>query len=158
MGVEDLPFLLERMLGSPHRIAALFRDRPLESLALRVDGVPSAMDHLAQLIHLDVRFQERIDDFMLRRPCLCSIRFAEQNELSAAQRDRSPGDVLEEFRLRRSLLVQRLRALDALALRHRALHPCSKASCTVVDMALWIAEHDDHNLAAARVRSGAPDR
>ena len=69
-------------------------------------------------------------------------------------RDRTLGDLLEEFRLGRSVLVRRIRQMDDSALGHRAMHPCHHRPMSAVDMAVWIAEHDDHHLATVRMIAG----
>lgn len=153
-GVEDLPFLLERMAGTPARVAALFRELSMESMTLRVHDDLSVLDRVAQMLYLDIRFQDRVDDLLARRPRLCEIAFADEGTLRAAQRDRDIGDMLEEFRLRRSSLVHRFNALDTSTISFKAMHPCQKRPMGVVDMALWIAEHDDHILAESRQMGG----
>lgn len=156
-GPEEWPVLLERMQGTPHRLAVLFRHQPIERLVLRMQEGWSPLEHVAHLLHLDQRFQERVDDFVQRRPRLCAIELHDQERVLRSQRERMPGDLIEEFRLSRLHLVRRLRALDDAVLRHRAAHPCRGIAMGPVDMALWIAEHDDHHLATVRARLGAFD-
>ena len=59
-------------------------------------------------------------------------------------------ELLEEFRLRRTSLVRSLMDLDPEALRHSAQHPCRGMHMRPVDMAIYLAEHDDHHLALIR--------
>jgi hypothetical protein len=65
---------------------------------------------------------------------------AEHNKAPAAS-------VLSEFRSRRAKLVARLDSLDAADLRVTSLHPRLLQPMTVVDLAFFVAEHDDHHLA-----------
>jgi hypothetical protein len=152
---HELPYLLERMQGTPARAADLLRPQPIERLVLRAQGKWSPMEHLAHLLHLDHLLQARVDDFLARRPALCRIDLEGQHERIAAHRQRSPGDLLEEFRITRGHLVRRMRAMDAEILSHRASHPCMGIAYSPADMALWIAEHDDHHLLSARLLLGA---
>ncbi len=152
---SELPYLLERMLGAPARAADLFRKEPLERLVLGQQGKWSPLEHAAHLLHLDQLLQARVDDFLARRPALCRIDLAGQHEQLAVHRQRAPGDLLEEFRITRAHLVRRMRAMDPGALGHKATHPCMGIAYGPADMALWIAEHDDHHLLAMRVMLGA---
>jgi hypothetical protein len=151
-GPIDIPFLLERMQGTPIRVAALFREHPVERLVLGANGKWSPLEGLAHLLHLDQRMQARVDDFEARRPALCRIDLEDQHMRIAAHRGQSPGDMIEEFKLTRALLVRRLRQLDGFALQHRATHPCMAIAYGPADMALWLAEHDDHHLLSMRLQ------
>lgn len=151
----ELPYLLERMQGTPIRMSELLRGLPLERLTLGAQGRWSALEHAAHLLLLDQRLQSRVDDFAARRPGLCRIDLADQHEQIATQKHRPPGDLLEEFRLTRLHLVRRIRSLDEGALGHRASHPCLGVAYGPADMALWVAEHDDHHLLTVRRLLGA---
>jgi hypothetical protein len=63
--------------------------------------------------------------------------------------------VLAAFRQARAAFVGRLEPLSHDALGRTALHPRLQQPMTVVDLAFFVAEHDDHHLAAiARARDG----
>ncbi len=149
-GLDDLPVLMERLMGTPERLSALTMHAPREMLSLCVQGSWSALEHIGHLVHLQDRFDERVDDFAARRPCLCRIDLSGQETILAGYTGRALGDVLEEFRLKRAYFVERLAALDSGALRHLAEHPCRGIRMSVVDMATYLAEHDDHHLLLVR--------
>ena len=152
--VQEMPLLLERMAGTPARLAHLTRSLPREHLVLSREGKWSIMEHIAHLLHLDLRFQARVDDFVARRSELCRIDLDHHHREVNGHRDRTLGDLLEEFRLGRSVLVRRIRQMDDSVLGQRAMHPCQHRPMSAVDMALWIAEHDDHHLATGRIIAG----
>lgn len=148
--MSDLPLLVERILGTPARLASLCAHVPVERLALHRQGSWCAMEHIGHLMHLDEHMLERMEDFAARRPTLCAIDLKAREGRLAGQCVRALGDVLEELRLGRHELVARISALDPGALRHRALHPCKGRPMTVSDQVFFIAEHDDHHLAVLR--------
>lgn len=148
----EFPFLLERMEGTPIRVAALFREHPVERLVMGMSGKWSPSEILAHLLHIDRCMQARVDDFAERRQSLCRIELDDQDARIALHRAQPPGDLIEEFRLTRGHLIRRLRQLDDQALRHRATHPCMAIAYGPADMALWLAEHDDHHLVAMRAQ------
>ncbi|MEZ4756551.1 MAG: DinB family protein [Flavobacteriales bacterium] len=149
-GIDELPLLVERVLGTPARIMLLVQGLPLERISMRVTGRWSVKDHLAHLILLDERMEVRADDLQARRGTLSPIALDDQDRFLSIHRHRPFGDMVEEFRLRRNYLVGRFAQLDASALEHRAEHPCRGMSMSAVDQLLFIAEHDDHHLALMR--------
>ncbi len=148
--LEELPVLLERVLGTPARLADLTAHEPLERLSLRRQGRWSVLEHIGHLIHLQDRMDERVDDYAAQRACLCSIDLGDQERVLSGFTSRALGDVLQEFRLKRAYFVERVRSLDPGALRHQAQHPCRDQRMSVADMVLYLAEHDDHHLVLMR--------
>jgi hypothetical protein len=108
------------------------------------------LEHIGHLIFLQDRMDERVDDFAAQRPCLCRIELNDQDRILAGYTARALGDVLEEFRLKRTYFVERVQGLDPGALRHQAQHPCRDQRMSVTDMVLYLAEHDDHHLVLMR--------
>lgn len=149
-GADELPVLVERALGTPARAAFLTLHEPAERLSLRISGSWSVKEHIAHLLYLDECMDGRVEDFMARRIILSPIDLADQDRVLSVQRDRPMGDMLEEFRLRRSYLMERVVAMDPGAMRHRAQHPCRDMAMSAVDMVMYLAEHDDHHLAQMR--------
>ncbi len=149
-GTDELPLLVERVLGTPARIMLLVQGLPLERISMRVTGRWSVKDHLAHLILLDERMEVRADDLQARRSRLTPVVLDDQDRYLSIHRHRPFGDMVEEFRLRRNYLVGRFVQLDAAALEHRAEHPCRGMSMSAADQLLFIAEHDDHHLALMR--------
>ncbi len=149
-GLEELPVLVERALGTPARLVHLTFHEPQERLSLRRSGSWSVKEHIGHLLYLDECMDGRVEDFMSRRPTLCSIELGDQERILALQHKRDLGDLLEEFRLRRNYLMHRVSNMDPGALRHRAQHPCRRIAMSVVDMVMYLAEHDDHHLAQMR--------
>jgi hypothetical protein len=147
---DELPVLLERVLGTAARLTDLTAHEPLERLSLRRQGSWSVMEHIGHMIFLQDRMDERVDDYAAQRSCLCRIELSDQEKILEGYTSRALGDVLEEFRLKRVYFVERIQGLDPGALRHRAQHPCRAERMTVADMVLYLAEHDDHHLVLMR--------
>lgn len=148
--LDELPVLLERVQGTTARLSDLLARRPVEKLLQRAEGKWSAMEHLGHLLTLQDRFYTRVDDFAQRRTKLCDINLRDQVPFLKGQCLRMPGDVLEEFRLKRLDFANRVEHLHRRSLEHAAYHPCQDRSMRPMDMLLWIAEHDDHHLASVR--------
>lgn len=146
----ELPLLLERLLGTPARIRGMAMQVPLEVLNLRRSGSWSVLEHIAHLLVLQDQMERRLVDHLERRTHLCTIDLSGQEARLHRERGRELGDLLEEFRLKRRWFVERIDEMDDGQLAHRALHPCTGELRSVVDMAFYMAEHDDHHLAVMR--------
>lgn len=148
--LDELPVLLERVQGTTARFRDLLARQPAEKLLHRAEGKWSVMEHLGHLLTLQDRFFPRVDDFAQRRTKLCDINLRDQVPFLQGQCLRMPGDVLEEFRLKRLDFANRVEHLHRRSLEHAAYHPCQDRAMRPMDMLFWIAEHDDHHLASVR--------
>ncbi len=147
---EQLPVLLERVLGTPVRLRELLAGHAAERLRHRPVGSWCALAHLAHLLWVQQRMVDRLEDFLDLRPRLCEIdSTAEEAELER-QVLRDPGDLLEEFRLERLWAARTIADAGPSVHRHVAQHPCGDRPMRTVDMLMWMAEHDDHHLAIMR--------
>ena len=81
------------------------------------------------------------------RPCGRLILKTERRGTPSTTPERSAIS-LREFRTRRAELVSRVESLGDEQLAITALHPRLDQPMTVVDLAFFVAEHDDHHLAA----------
>ena len=106
---------------------------------------------------LDELHLGRIDDFLAGA---ATLRPADPQNRKTHDADHNRRDVkhlAQDFRRERRLFVERLEAIDPALLSRTALHPRLGQAMRVVDMAWFVAEHDDHHLArmTALVRSFA---
>jgi len=76
----------------------------------------------------------------------------------AHHNDRNLTDLLRDFRAARTQLVCRLAQADDGVLGHSAIHPRLRTPMRLVDLALFIAEHDDHHLATIAALLGSSPR
>jgi len=148
--LAEMPVLLERLLGTPARIRALAMHVPVEVLNLRRSGSWSVMEHIGHLVVMQDRMEERLFDHLDMRPRLCTIDLTDQEALLHGHRARALGDLVEEFRLKRQWFVERMEAMGPEQLAHHAVHPRTGELRSAVDMAYFMAEHDDHHLATMR--------
>jgi hypothetical protein len=147
---EQLPVLLERVLGTPARLRELLAGHSAEALRHSPAGRWCALAHLAHLLWVQQRMADRLEDFLALRPRLCDIDQSVQEAEAERQVLRDPGDLLEEFRLERLWAARAIAAAGPPVHRHVARHPCGDRPMRTADMLLWIAEHDDHHLAIMR--------
>jgi uncharacterized damage-inducible protein DinB len=155
MPVGVFPCVLERLRGTPARLEELVRGLPAELLAERHDGKWSVQEHVGHLYDLDELHEGRLEDYargleVLRAADLLNRKTEEANYNSARAQD-----LLARFRSARASLVRRLESLTEEEVAASAIHPRLGKQMRVIDMALFVAEHDDHHLASINELSKA---
>jgi hypothetical protein len=90
----------------------------------------------------------RVEDFAQSREVLTAADLQNRKTHEARHNEREFAELLSQFRRERTEFVRRLGAFDDETAGRTALHPRIKLPMRVVDFAFFVAEHDDHHLAA----------
>jgi uncharacterized damage-inducible protein DinB len=139
--------VIERLRGAAPRIEDKVRGLPPEALTRRDNGAWSIQEHIGHLLDLDELHLGRLDDFEAGAQVLRAADVQNPKTWAAEYNRWEIGLLLEHFRRERQTFVEQLEAWDPERLGHTALHPRLKQPMRVVDMAFFVAEHDDHHLA-----------
>ncbi|HEX7184365.1 MAG TPA: DinB family protein [Thermoanaerobaculia bacterium] len=141
------PIEVERLRGAPARIEDKVRSLPPGLLARRDGDAWSIQEHIGHLLDLDELHHGRLDDFLAGAEVLRAADMTNRKTYEARHNEREIGDLLREFRAERQRFVDRLDAWDPDLVAITALHPRLQQPMRVIDMAFFMAEHDDHHLA-----------
>jgi uncharacterized damage-inducible protein DinB len=152
------PELLERLRGTPLRLTervALFEP---EVQRRRPAAGWSVQEHAGHLSDLDrILFRPRVVAYELHEAALPPADLTNSTTEAANHNARTMEDVLADVRHERGALVAQLESVDVELFARTALHPRLGVPMRLVDLMLFVAEHDDHHLAAitelARVRT-----
>ncbi len=149
----DLPLglyasVVERVRGTPARLEDLFREIPAEVLTRRDGERWSMQEHAGHLLDLEELGLGRLDDFEAGLEVLRAADMSNRKTHEAGHNSRPAADVLREFRSERERFVRRLDAYDERMAGRSATHPRLQKPMRVIDLAYFIAEHDDHHLAS----------
>ncbi len=144
--LEMFANLLERLRGTPARVEDRIRTIGLETLTASHDGKWSVLENVGHLLQVEALWAARLDDFEAGRSELTAARFESWRVGEAQFNQRAARDLCSGFRVARIHLVTRLERLDDNVLRAVARHPRLDQPMRVVDLMLFIAEHDDHHL------------
>ena len=146
--LDHFPEIVERLRGTParleERVAGVREDR----LRARPHDAWSIQEQVGHLSDLEPLWAGRVDDLAASRAVLRAADLENRATWDADHNARPMSVILAEFRERRAALVATLEALDENGLRATALHPRLEQPMTVVDLGFFVAEHDDHHLAA----------
>ena len=100
--------------------------------------------HLLDIGELEMK---RLDEFEAGRDTLSAADMTNHLTHEADHNANSIENILRDFRKERMAFVARLDSYDEEFVSRTALHPRLKTPIRVIDLAFFIAEHDDHHLA-----------
>lgn len=142
-----LPGILERLDGTPARVAVLLQMR-VATAGARPGWSPA--QELGHLVDLEPLWLARVHDIAAGRTEL-TVADLTNRATHEGDHDRWPLDVLAgRFDAARARLVAALRALTSADLDRAARHPRLGTPMRAIDLAYFVAEHDDHHLARLR--------
>lgn len=145
--IEAHPDLVERLRGTPGRLAERTADLDRAVLGSRREGAWSIAEQAGHLSDLEPLWYGRVEDLIAGRPRLRDADLENRATWDAHHTERPIEDIVREFAERRARLVGRLEGLTDAELSATALHPRLEQPMTVVDLCFFVAEHDDHHLA-----------
>jgi hypothetical protein len=148
--VEVFPGIVERLRGTPARIAELVRGVPHGMLINRAAGRWSVNEHVGHLIDLDDLDHVRLNEYIAGADALSAADMTNQKTHEAGYNDVAINTLIDYFRERRLDLVNRLESLSDDIIVRTALHPRLQRPLRLVDWTFFVAEHDDHHLARIR--------
>jgi uncharacterized damage-inducible protein DinB len=139
--------VVERLRGTPARIKDLTHELSVEILTRRDGDKWSVQEHAGHLLDLEELGMKRLDDFEARRDPLTAADMTNRKTHEANHHANSIENILAAFREERVAFVNRLDGYDKSLVARTALHPRLNVKIRVIDLAFFIAEHDDHHLA-----------
>jgi len=141
------PNLVERLRGTPVRLRHVVAQLSEERLTRRFGDQWSIQENAGHLLDLEPLWAGRMDDILRGAQRLREADLTNRQTHEACHNDKSIEDLLRAFGESRGALVQRLDDVDDSWLERAALHPRLNQPMRLIDLAYFVAEHDDHHLA-----------
>ena len=146
---SEAPGLLDRLRAAPDRVASLLDRIPVAIRMYKPEGRWSVQEHAGHLVDLEDLWASRLDDFDRGRQVLHPADLQNRRTHDARHNERDPRDLIAAFRTARTAIVDRLAGWSPEELSRVSRHPRLDQPMSVVDFCFFVAEHDDHHLAAA---------
>ena len=146
--VSRFPSVLERLRGTPARLAERVGELPAEALTRIQSGRWSVQENIGHLVDLEPLWLQRARQIFASEPELALADLSNRRTHEANHNARRLADLLAEFRRHRGQFVQLLGTADASVMARSAIHPRLRTPMRLIDLAVFVAEHDDHHLAA----------
>ena len=141
------PAIKERLRGTPIRLTAAARSIPDHILGIQPNNTWSIKENIGHLTDLEVLWQGRLKDILAENEFLRSWDL-ENNKTHTANHNRRDLDfLLFEFTKARKKTMKLLAEVKEEQVYWSALHPRLKQPMRMMDLFLFVADHDDHHLA-----------
>lgn len=141
------PVIIGRLKGAYPRIADLTEEISNDKLSEQPDGKWSIKEHIGHLTDLEELHHGRIDDFKNNEKILRAWDGLNLKTKKALHNEKTIDALLKAFYDVRSEFIDALLTFNDAELIRTAIHPRLNIPMRVVDMAFFVAEHDDHHIA-----------
>lgn len=148
LSASQFPNLLERLRGTPARLEERTLGLAAPILTRRDGDKWSAQEHAGHLLGLEALWRARVEQLFAAAAELAPADMASVDAQAAASAAGPLRGLLDAFRAARRELVLRLSQADEETVLRGAMHARLGRPMRLVDLAFFVAEHDDHHLAA----------
>lgn len=141
------PSIVERLSGTALRLKVKIEGISLESLENKPDGKWSIKEQIGHLSDLEPLWQGRLTDIMDNHEYLRPTDLENKKTDIALHNNTKISDLIAQFEHSRRTTLTQLSELTEKDIYRSALHPRLKKPMRMMDLFLFVAEHDDHHLA-----------
>jgi uncharacterized damage-inducible protein DinB len=148
---ELYPDIVERLRGTPARLQEMTWGLPVATLTRHdKEGAWSIQENIGHLTDTHVLWDNRLEQFLDGAESLQAADMSNRRTHDSAHNEKALAALLEEFRSTRDNFVDRLNTLGDADFARTAHHPRLDAPMRLVDMCLFVADHDDYHLTRIR--------
>jgi uncharacterized damage-inducible protein DinB len=141
------PNIVERLRGTPARLEDRLHNLPQSVLTKRWQNTWSIQENAGHLSDLEPLWMERVRDLQAGKSELTTADLTNQVTWKRNHNDARLAAILGSFRTARGILVGELENAEQSLLERSAKHPRLGTPMRLIDLAFFVAEHDDHHLA-----------
>lgn len=141
---------IERLRGTLPRLHALLVGVDDDRAHRQLEGKWSIAQNIGHLSDVEELWQERLEDLREGKKTYTPAVGARFQDLAKRHQERPVLETVNEFRSRRSRLIDALAQASPELQRATAFHERLQVPMRLVDCAQFYAEHDDHHLIRIR--------
>ncbi|MEJ2193623.1 MAG: DinB family protein [Ignavibacteriaceae bacterium] len=143
---DEYSSILSKLSETPDKIDELVNSLSTEVLKRKINDKWSILEHIGHIIDLEELHNGRIDDFIKGAEKLRPADMTNRKTHEANHNDKELTELLQELRVTRKKIINRLKELDDKVLSHVSLHPRLNQPMRPIDMAQFVTEHDEHHI------------
>jgi uncharacterized damage-inducible protein DinB len=147
--IEDnglFPTILERLDGTSARLTDKMTRLNLD-LSHSKEGKWSIKKEIGHLVDLEPLWHERAQQILRGESQMLIADLTNQKTHQTNHDDFSVSDLIKSFKKERHKLMKILQNINDDDLEKEAIHPRLGTPMRIIDLAFFVAEHDDHHLA-----------
>lgn len=144
---DMFPIIYSRLEGSIPRLQSLFVDADETKAGIAIKGW-SAKEHLGHLYDLEELWWNRWEDYKNKKEELTAADITNRRTTEANHNLKNIHELIAAFTRERQKILDAIYSCDQEMLSRTSLHPRLKTPMRLVDYLYFVAEHDDHHIAA----------
>lgn len=141
------PIIYSRLQGAIPQLQHLFANGDETKAGLSKNGW-SAKEHIGHLYDLEELWWKRWEDYKNRKDVLTAADITNRKTTEANHNSKRIKELINSFINEREKILGAIYNCDEEMLNRTSLHPRLKTPMRLVDYLYFVAEHDDHHLAA----------
>ena len=145
--VGIFPVIFSRLEGSLFRLNALLQNADDDRCSIN-EGGWSVKEHLGHLSDLEDLWWKRLNDFMEHEPILTSADLNNTKTKEAGHNEKTLENLMQLFVAERQKILEAIYVFDEEVLVRTSIHPRLNQPMRLIDSLYFVAEHDDHHIAA----------
>jgi uncharacterized damage-inducible protein DinB len=144
------PIVFNRLSGAIPRAKQIFTNVQEQHAEKKINGW-TAKEHLGHLGDLEELWWNRWEDFKNNKEILTPADITNKRTTEANHNGKSIKELLQTFSSERQKILGAIYDCDEAILNRTSLHPRLKTPMRLIDYLYFVAEHDDHHLAAIMI-------
>jgi len=141
------PVIFSRLEGSIFRLHSILLNADEEYCSYKANGW-SIKEHIGHLSDLEDLWWQRLQDFQLNKEVLTAADITNKKTSEAGHNEKTLEQLLQQFTIERQKILEIVYGFDEHMLLRTSIHPRLQQSMRLVDSLFFVAEHDDHHIAA----------
>ncbi|RYE90555.1 MAG: DinB family protein [Cytophagaceae bacterium] len=142
-----IPSIIERLWGTPARLEEKLKLIPAHLQTLSEENSWTIKENIGHLTNLEPLWQGRLEDILTGKEEFRATDLQNTRTTEANHNAKPVEELLADFRKVRIQTIPLLANLTEEQVFKSALHPRLKTPMWVMDLFLFVADHDDHHLA-----------
>ena len=144
------PSIIDRLEGTIVRLKYRIKNASPKILKKKPDGQWSVLENIGHLSDLEPLWQTRLQEILEGKEIMAAADLTNTKTNQAGHNRESLDDLVSKFVFLRNETLIQLQQLNDKEIYKSSLHPRLKTPMRIMDLFLFVAEHDDHHLVSIK--------
>ena len=145
--VTIYPVIFSRLEGTLFRLNAILQNADDEWCSYNENGW-SVKEHLGHLSDLEDLWRKRLNDFRENKTILTAADLNNTKTKEARHNEKTLDQLMQAFVVERQKILETVYDFDSVMLSRLSVHPRLNQTMRLIDSLYFVAEHEDHHIAA----------